>query len=136
MLPILGRLRPRLLSFRNESGRELFDLPDAPRPDAATPAPVRFLPEYDNVLLSHDDRSRFVRPDDRALLAPVWKIGYGSVLADGLVSGVWRLEADGLAVRHVPRLSKRTLASIAAEGRRLAQFLETPSNVRLVSLSQ
>ena len=135
MRAVLERLRPRLATFRDERGRELFDLPDAPRPDAATPAPVRFLPEYDNVLLSHDDRSRFVLPDDRAALARVWAVGYGSVLADGLVSAAWRLEPDGLVISHVPRLSKKTLASIAAEGRRLARFLEAAPIVRLVSLS-
>ena len=136
MRAVLERLRPRLATFRDERGRELFDLPDAPRPDAATPAPVRFLPEYDNVLLSHDDRSRFVLPEDRAVLARVWAVGYGSVLADGLVSAAWRLEPDGLVVTHVPRLSKKTLASIAAEGRRLARFLEAAPIVRLVSLSR
>ena len=135
MRAVLERLRPRLVTFRDERGRELFDLPDAPRPEAATPAPVRFLPEYDNVLLSHDDRSRFVRPEDRAVLDRVRAVGFGSVLADGLVGAVWRLEADGLVVSHVPSLPKRTLASIAAEGRRLARFLEGPPEVRLVSLS-
>ena len=113
----------------------LFDLPSGPRPDPATPAPVRFLPEYDNVLLSHDDRSRFVRPEDRDVLAPAWTIGHGSVLVDGIVSAVWRLEPDGLVVSHVPR-PKRVLASIAAEGRRLARFLGAPvPDVRLVELS-
>ena len=120
---VVERLRPQLVTFRDERGRELFDLPDAPRPAADTPAPVRFLPEYDNVLLSHDDRSRFVRPEDRDVLAPAWTIGWGSVLVDGIVSAVWRLEPDGLVVSHVPR-PKRVLASIAAEGRRLARFLE------------
>jgi hypothetical protein len=97
---------------------------------------VRFLPEYDNILLSHDDRSRLVLPEDRDVLGRVWTIGHGSVLADGLVSGVWRLEPDGLVVTHVARLPRRVLASIAAEGRRLARFLGAdPSDVRLVALS-
>jgi hypothetical protein len=135
MRAVVERLRPRLVTFRDERGRELFDLPDAPRPEPGTPAPVRFLPEYDNVLLSHDDRSRFVLPEDRAVLARVWTVGNGSVLADGLVSAVWRVEPDGLVVSHVTR-PKRVLASIAAEGRRLARFLEaTPPDVRLVALS-
>ncbi len=127
---VVERLRPQLASFRDERGRELFDLPDAPRPDPDTPAPVRFLPEYDNVLLSHDDRSRFVSASDRALLGPVWSLGWGAVLHDGAVGGVWRAEPGGLLVRHVP-LAKRALASVAAEGRRLARFLGSEGNVRL-----
>ena len=134
MRAVLERLRPHLRTFRDERGRELFDLPDAPRPDPATSAPVRFLPEYDNVLLSHDDRSRFIRPEDRAVLGRIWRLGYGAVLAEGLVSAVWRLEPDGLVVSHVPRLSKKTLASVAAEGRRLARFLEAAPEVRLASM--
>jgi len=132
---VVERLLPQLVTFRDERGRELFDLPDAPRPSAGTPAPVRFLPEYDNVLLSHDDRSRFFldRPEHRVALGRAWTIGCGSVLADGLVGAVWRLEPDGLVVSHV-RLPKRVLASMAAEGRRLARFLEATPDVRLVAL--
>ena len=69
---ILDRLRPRLRAFRDEQGRELLDLPDAPRPDADTPAPIRFLPVYDNVTLSHADRGRIVEessPADRGRLS-------------------------------------------------------------------
>jgi hypothetical protein len=127
---VVERLRPQLASFRDERGRQLFDLPDAPRPDPDTPAPVRFLPEYDNVLLSHDDRSRFVSASNRALLGPVWSLGWGAVLHDGAVRAVWRAEPGGLLVRHVP-LAKRALASVAAEARRLARFLGSEGDVRL-----
>ncbi len=116
------RLRPRLATFRDERGRELFDLPDAPRPDPATRAPVRFLPEYDNLLLSHDDRSRFADPAARAVLAPAWATGWGAVLHDGLVRAMWRRHDEELVVRHA-QLPKRAQASVAAEGRRLARFL-------------
>jgi len=136
MRAVVERLRPQLLRFRDERGRELFDLPDAPRPSEETPAPVRFLPEYDNLVLSHDDRSRFFNQDDRSALAEGWTIGWGSVLHDGLVGGVWRLDSDALVVRHLDRLPKKALASIAAEGRRLARFLEAESSeVRLVALN-
>jgi hypothetical protein len=132
---VVERLRPQLVTFRDERGRELFDLPGAPRPDPETRAPVRFLPEYDNVLLSHDDRSRFVSAADRALLRPVWSLGWGAVLHDGAVRGVWRAGAGGIVVRHVP-LAKRALASVAAEGRRLARFLEIEADVWLEPVSR
>jgi hypothetical protein len=82
---VLERLRPRLRVFRDEAGRELFDLPDAPLPDPDTPAPVRLLPEYDNILLSHDDRSRVT---DSALRGKTWM--RGSVFVDGFLAGTWR----------------------------------------------
>jgi hypothetical protein len=127
--PVVERLRPRLVAFRDERGRELFDLPDAPRPDPEAPAPSRFLPEYDNVLLSHDDRSRFVSPEDRDALRPVWGVGWGAVLHDGVVRGTWRAEETGVVVRHVP-LSQRAVDAICAEARRLARFLGIERAVR------
>ena len=128
MRAVLERLRPRLRTFRDERGRELFDLPDAPRPDPGTPAPVRFLPEYDNVLLSHADRSRVVADADRARLSAAAGIGSGSVLVDGVVRALWRLEGDRgsgaatLVVTHTG-IPKRAAASVAAEGRRLLRLV-------------
>ena len=133
---VLKRLRPRLLVFRDEQGRELFDLPDAPRPGGDVPAPPRLLPEYDNLLLSHSDRSRFRSPKARADLTAVSTPIRGTVLEDGYVCGTWRIE-DGrtLVVDHVVPLSKRAAASIAAEGRRFVRFVEgAPGDVRLVPL--
>lgn len=116
---VLDRLAPRLRPFRSESGRELWDLPDAPRPDPDTPAPVRFLPEYDNVLLSHADRSRFDGRPGFDIPPPV----KGTVLVDGVVRAVWHPVDEGLAVRTFGALAKRATASVAAEGRRLLRFL-------------
>jgi hypothetical protein len=119
---VIERLRPRLRGFRAENGRELLDLPDAPRPDPETPAPVRFLPEYDNALLSHADRSRFAAQGLRVAVSGDW-VGRGAVLHDGVVVGSWRREGANVAVRLAVKLQRRARSEIAAEGRRLAAFL-------------
>jgi Winged helix DNA-binding domain len=136
---VLERLRPRLRTFRDENGRELFDLPDAPRPDPDTPAPVRFLPEYDNVLLSHADRSRFHSSRAVAGFSAVSLPIKGTVLHDGFVGGTWRIEGDAtLVVDHVVPLSRKAAASIEAEGRRYLRFVaaDAPAHdLRLVAVS-
>ena len=92
---VIARLRPQLAPFRDERGRELLDLPDAPRPHPDTPAPPRFLPEYDNALLSHADRSRIVSEEDRLKLATPNSVGPGSFLVDGFVRGTWTVAREG-----------------------------------------
>jgi hypothetical protein len=88
---IVERLRPQLVTFRDEAGRELFDLPAAPRPDPDTPAPPRFLPEFDNALLSHDDRRRVI-PEAYFGRLTGW---VGSFLVDGFLAGQWRVDRAG-----------------------------------------
>ncbi len=91
---VFERLRPTLRTYRDEDGREYFDVPDGPLPDPDTPAPVRFLPQYDNVLLSHKDRSRFI-DGDVAAMNSIWmgQLGFvGSVLVDGMLAGMWRVD--------------------------------------------
>ena len=142
MREVFDRLHPRLRTFVDHRGRELFDLPDAPRPGGDVAAPTRFLPEYDNVLLSHADRSRF-SVDDPAV-REIWdgRSLHGTVLHDGLVKGAWvgvRDESGGVTVevRHVA-VPKRAATSIEAEGRRLARFLEPNAgahDVRMVLAS-
>lgn len=120
---ILERLRGRLVTFRDENGAELFDVPDAPLPDPDTPAPVRFLPEYDNVFLAHADRARIGDPADRP------RLGFGDdrffklVLIGGFLRAAWRVVDGDVVVRPARRLSKRDAAAVEAEGRRLAAFL-------------
>jgi winged helix DNA-binding protein len=123
------RLRPRLVTFRDEAGRELFDLPDAPRPDPDVPAPVRFLGEYDNVLLGHADRSRIIPADFpwREMLAPGrWVSNF---LVDGLLRGTWWIEREGkrsatLAIRPFGELSPAEREEVAAEAERMLEFSE------------
>ncbi|MFI6858684.1 winged helix DNA-binding domain-containing protein [Streptomyces sp. NPDC050421] len=91
---VFERLRPRLVTFRDENGVELFDLPDAPRPAEDTPAPPRFLPEFDNVLLGHADRTRVIPPPLKGRNG-VGNQAYGSVLVDGFLAAIWRLEPGG-----------------------------------------
>ncbi|WP_406512972.1 winged helix DNA-binding domain-containing protein [Streptomyces sp. NBC_00161] len=112
------RLRPQLAVFRDENGVELFDLPDAPRPDAATPAPPRFLPEFDNLLLSHADRTRVVAPEAKGRTW-VGNQSYRTLLVDGFVGGLWRLEAGTLTVEFLGKVSKTDKEEIVAEGERL-----------------
>jgi Winged helix DNA-binding domain len=135
---VTDRLRLQLRTFRNEAGRELFDLPDAPRPDPDTPAPVRFLPQYDNVALSHADRSHI--SGDAAGRWPTDDLHWSALLVDGFVAGVWRLARDRraatLTVRLFERFPGQDQTEVAEEAERLLAFLAPdaePGEVRLVS---
>ena len=124
---VFERLRPRLVSFRDEEGAELFDLPDAPRPDAEVPAPVRLLGEYDNVLLGHADR-RFIIPEDfpwKAMLAPGRFVN--NLLVDGELRATWWIEQEGqrratLGIRPARPLSKPERRAVEAEAQRMIEF--------------
>jgi hypothetical protein len=87
---VIERLRPRLRTFRDEAGRELFDVEDGLLVDPDVPAPIRFLPQYDNIFLSHDDRSRILI---ERMTVPdlIWR---GGVLVDGFVAGAWRIRRE------------------------------------------
>ncbi|MEU8384874.1 winged helix DNA-binding domain-containing protein [Streptosporangium sp. NPDC048865] len=118
---VVESLRPRLRVFGGEDGRELFDLPDAPRPDPGVPAPVRFLAALDNVLLAHADRTRVVSDDRRGHV-----VVDAAVTVDGFVHGLWNIERDGntatLVVRLLEPLSGQDEAAVTEEGARLLRF--------------
>jgi Winged helix DNA-binding domain len=134
---VTDRLRPRLRSFRSEAGKELLDLADAPRPDPDTPAPVRFLPQFDNVALSHADRSHISA--DAATRWPTDDLHWSPLLVDGFVNGAWRLGRDGktatLTVRPLSRLSGRDRAEVAEEAERLLEFLAPDADRRDVQVA-
>ncbi|MFE0464739.1 winged helix DNA-binding domain-containing protein [Kitasatospora sp. NPDC058965] len=91
LAPVLERLRPRLVEFRDVAGRTLYDHPDAPRPDGSTPVPVRLVAPFDNLLLSHADRARILPDEYRRAVMGANGIVRGTVLLDGFVAGLWQL---------------------------------------------
>jgi hypothetical protein len=124
---VVDRLRPGLRTFRDEQGAELFDLPDASRPEPDTPAAPRFLPEYDNVLLSHADRTRVIPVRRSVPLPPGLGASRGTVLLDGFWQATWKITGKHgtvtLRVEPFARLSARDKESITAEGGRLLAFI-------------
>jgi Winged helix DNA-binding domain len=120
---VTDRLRPRLRPFRDEADRELLDLPDAPRPDPDTPAPVRFLPQYDNLTLSHADRTHMT--GDAPAQWPSDGLHWSALLVDGVVGGAWRLTVERseatLVVEPLTRFPDP--AAVAAEATRLLELL-------------
>ncbi|WP_079154400.1 winged helix DNA-binding domain-containing protein [Streptomyces subrutilus] len=112
------RLRPGLAVFRDRNGVELFDLPDAPRPDGDTPAPPRFLPEFDNLLLSHADRTRLVAAE---IKGRTWtgNQAHCTLLVDGFLAGLWKQDGNTLTVQLFGKTSAARKEEIAAEGERM-----------------
>ena len=121
-------LRPELVTFRDARGRELFDLADAPRPDEAKPAPVRFVPEYDNLVLGHDDRSRIVPDAHRPRLVTKNLQVPATFLVDGFVAGTFKVERKKktatLTLAPFGKLLKKDLRELEAEGSALLAFVE------------
>lgn len=127
--PVLEAMRPDLVTFADEQGRELFDLPGAPRPDAEIPAPVRFLPEFDNLLLSHADRTRVIADEHRGVVYQKGNLRLlATILVDGVVSGTWRTEvkrkAATLQITPFAPLPKTVRSALEEEGDALLRFIE------------
>ena len=123
----VAALRPELCAFRDEQGRELLDLPDRPLPPADLPAPPRFLPEYDNLLLAHADRARVIPDAYRPLIFLSAARVRATYLLDGIVRGAWKTErvrdAATLVVEPFAPLSPPDRAALADEGERLLRFI-------------
>lgn len=119
---VVDELRPELRVFRDEAGRELFDLPGAPRPPAGTPAPVRFLPDFDNVLRSHADRTRIIDDLSRKRMNRRNGVVPHALLVDGEVAGWWRIEDGVLTVSPYRALSAAEADAVETEGRDLLAF--------------
>ena len=115
---VVEPLRPELLVFRDEAGQELFDLPAAPRPDADTPAPARFLYDFDNLFLSHADRGRVVTDGYRRQAYPD-NVQPQLILLDGFTSADWQIgRARGRGDPHHPPLPPAHGGGARRSGRR------------------
>jgi hypothetical protein len=128
---VFERLRPQLITFRDERGRELFDVPGAPLPDPETPAPPRFLPAFDNALLSHNDRTRIIPEEHRKMLSRDRFMR--GVLLDGFACASWKTEQRGgkltLVIEPFEPLTEENRDVLAREGERLLGFLAGPRGV-------
>jgi hypothetical protein len=121
---VFEKLRPELVTFRDDDGRELFDLPHAPRPDPDTPAPPSFLPVYENAVLGFVYCNRILRGGPRT--PPPENAWVKTYLLDGFVAGFWKIvEPKAMATLEIApfgTLTKRDKAALSAEGERLLAF--------------
>jgi hypothetical protein len=127
---VVEEMRPELRSFHDENGNELFDLPEAPIPPADTPAPPRFVPDYDNLVLSHAERGRVLPEEHRNRVFLSAARVRATVLIDGFVRGVWKIEksrkAAVLQIEPFEPVSKEHRDILSDEGERLVRFVAEP----------
>ncbi|WP_055046530.1 winged helix DNA-binding domain-containing protein [Devosia sp. A16] len=124
---VFEALRPELVTFTAPDGRELFDLPEAPRPDGDTPAPVRFMPLFENAFLGYDNRRRVLAEADETR-GDFLHDAKPSVLVDGIISAAWAIErkkgAAVLTVTPYHKLRMKDVAEIEREGSAFLRFME------------
>ena len=136
---VFESLRPALVTFRDERKRELFDLPTAPRPDPDTPAPVRFVADFDNLVLAHDDRTRIIAAEHRPRITTKNLQVRATILVDGMVAGTWKSERKRktavLVIEPFGVIGKRMRALLEAEGESLLTFLEEDATDREIRWS-
>jgi hypothetical protein len=136
---VVDEIRTELQTFRDERGRTLYDLPEAPRPDPDTPAPVRYVAEFDNVILSHADRSRVIAREHWPRIYSVNGVFPGTVLVDGFVRGTWRIlrrrKRVTLRVDPFVRVRKEDQAALIKEGERLLAFAAPDAEARDIEVT-
>jgi hypothetical protein len=152
---VVDRIRPELVEVRHTDPpggrpRVLLDLPDAPRPGDDVPAPVRLLPDFENLLLSHADRTRVVPPEVRPALASRNGMPPGTVLVDGVVAGSWVIRRERLprpagtrGKRELARLTVTPLrpwprgarAEVRAEAEQLVRFAADDAHDHVVEIA-
>ena len=123
--PALAALEP-LRQFRDEAGRELLDLARAPLPPPDTPAPARLLPRFDNLVLSHDDRSRVLSAEHRAAVIRGGDVA-APFLVDGFVAGLWQLDGGRVVLEPLAPLTRAARRELLDEAARLEAFVRACS---------
>ncbi len=129
-------IREELVVFHDDRGRELFDLPDAPRPDEDVAAPVRFLPDYDNLVLAHADRTRLIADAHRPRLLTKNLRVLPTILVDGMVAGTWEIERvkaeASVTITPFAKISPAVKKALKDEGANLLRFVEPDAKKRKV----
>jgi len=137
------RLRPKLVTFTNEAGKELFDLPNAPRPKAADsdPAPVRFLPDFDNIVMGHQDRTRFVSEEHKPYIYLKGLVVNRTYLIEGRVAGTWKVDVVAkkhatLVVEPFAAIPKKWKAEVEKEAETLVRFFEPDAKSHGITIAK
>jgi hypothetical protein len=121
-----------LRTFRGEAGQALYDLPNAPRPPEDMPAPPRFLPAYDNLLLSHKDRTRVIPHNRPVPLPPGNGATDGTFLVDGRWQGTWQIRDQTLRIQPVTKLRPPDRDAMLAEAAQLCAFVAPQAKYDIV----
>lgn len=120
--PVLQAMRDELVSYRNEQGTELLDLAELPVLRGDEPAPVRFLPGFDNALLGHKDRTRIISNEHRAIIAAANGLFASTFLVNGFVAGSWKISDGQMTLRAFGSLTMPQRREVEAEARLVAHF--------------
>ncbi len=135
---IAERLRPELRVFRDENGRELFDLPDAPRPDEDVPAPARLLGPFDQTILSYADRTRVISDEHRKVVISQNGLVKGTILVGGFVKGFWDIKtakkAATVVITPFERIPKRDAAALESSANRLVRWAHPTAETHTVQV--
>ncbi|WP_234293169.1 winged helix DNA-binding domain-containing protein [Fictibacillus sp. FJAT-27399] len=131
---VIEKIKPHLEIFFDEDGNELLDVPNAEFPDVDTPVPVRFLAEFDNILLSHKNRARIIADEYRSRVFTVNGIIKATFLIDGFVYGLWRIKSQRnsttLIIEPFKPLSQIEKDELVFEGTKLLDFAAGDSKVK------